>query len=205
MTGINCTGIILAGGKSLRMGEEKGLVNFEGKPMIEHAISFLEPLVSNIIISSNSDKYNYLSKLIVKDHILNCGPGAGIVAALNKSTTDVNIIVPCDMPHLNREFMEYILSKRGDFEAIVPVLKSEPEPLCVVMKKKCAISIKAELEKGVYKLSDIYRSLDVNYLEISGDEPGYKSNLFNNYNSSADMDSQSNNLSSILKINSDRL
>ena len=59
-----CTGIVLAGGKSSRMGTEKGLVSFKGKAMIEHAISMLETITMNIIISSNSCKYIYLSKVI---------------------------------------------------------------------------------------------------------------------------------------------
>ncbi|NQY08954.1 MAG: molybdenum cofactor guanylyltransferase [Flavobacteriales bacterium] len=184
-----CTGIVLAGGKSSRMGTEKGLVSFKGKAMIEHAISMLETITMNIIISSNSCKYNYLSKVIVEDKVLGVGPGAGIAAALNKSSSEINIVVPCDMPHLSQYFIEYMLSKWGSKKILVPVFNGRSEPLCAIINKDVAVKMEAILDEGIYKLTTIYDIIGVDYLEITGDEPGFSDVLFNNYNSPSDLDS----------------
>ena len=168
------------------MGEEKGLVLFEDKPMIEHVLLVLESVSLLAVVSSNSDSYNYLGRSIVKDEIIDQGPGAGLVESLKESNTKVNVIAPCDMPHLNVEFMQYMLSQLGSFQAVVPVHKSRIEPLCLVMKKECAPVIEKELRNGVNKLTEIYKSINVNYLKVTGDEPGYNTDLFKNYNSPTD-------------------
>ena len=180
------TGIVLAGGKSSRMGEEKGLVMYQGKPMIEHVITVLDSVCDFIIISSNSDYYNHLSNVIVNDSILDSGPGSGIAAALQKSTTEVNVIVPCDMPNLNANFINYLVPYLDEFDGVVPVFENKIEPLCAVLNKGCFSAVNDCLERGILKLSEIYKTININYVEIYGDEPGFNRDLFKNYNSPKD-------------------
>ncbi len=82
----NYTGIILAGGKSSRMGTEKGLVEINHKKMIEYSIDQLKKVTENIIIISNTNKYNYLKYPVYEDLIKDIGPIGGIYTGLCKNS-----------------------------------------------------------------------------------------------------------------------
>ena len=97
----NITGIILAGGKSSRMGTEKGLILYKNKPFVEHIIEAMNPLVDNIIIISNNKAYKSFGFRCYEDLIKNTGPLAGIYTGLRYSKTENNLIVSCDVPLIN--------------------------------------------------------------------------------------------------------
>ena len=82
ITNNNITGIILAGGKSSRMGTDKAFLKWNNKLFIESIIDALDPLVSEIIIVSNDEKYDSFKTKRIKDVIENAGPLAGIYSGL---------------------------------------------------------------------------------------------------------------------------
>lgn len=98
------TGLILAGGAGRRVeGRDKGLVHWQGKPLVEHIIERLKPQVDKIIISCNrnSDVYQQYAPVVAGDSRSNYqGPLAGIEAASASITSDRVLVVPCDMPLL---------------------------------------------------------------------------------------------------------
>jgi molybdopterin-guanine dinucleotide biosynthesis protein A len=83
----NITGLILAGGKSSRMGEDKGFLLRNGKPFIQYSIDALTPLVSEIIIVSDHPKYDVFRLKRINDITKNSGPVAGICSGLEASST----------------------------------------------------------------------------------------------------------------------
>ena len=101
----NITGVILAGGKSSRMGTDKGVLELNGKKIIEHIIYSIKPVVDEIIIISNSNNYDYLGFKVYSDIIKERGPLAGIHTALTHTTTERNLIVSCDIPFINSELL----------------------------------------------------------------------------------------------------
>ncbi|MBL1259420.1 MAG: molybdenum cofactor guanylyltransferase MobA [Thiotrichaceae bacterium] len=102
MTPDNVTAVILAGGEGRRMaGADKGLVELDGKPLIEHVIARLQPQVSNLIISANRNvahyqKYGYP---VITDQINHQGPLGGILSALQQCNNDWLLTLPCDTPY----------------------------------------------------------------------------------------------------------
>ena len=96
------TGIVLAGGKSSRMGQEKGLAEFDGKPMIAYALEALAPLCTEILISSNSNAYNHLGYRVVPDIIANSGPMGGIYSCMLQSQLEKKKSLP--QRHKDTEF-----------------------------------------------------------------------------------------------------
>jgi len=96
------TGVILAGGRAIRMGrEDKGLVLLRDRPMIQWVLNRLSPQVSKILISANRNKAQYavFGRPIVADTATDFrGPLAGIAAALAKADTPWLVSVPCDSP-----------------------------------------------------------------------------------------------------------
>lgn len=102
----HCTALILAGGRAQRMQQQdKGLISLNGKPMIEHIYSRIEPQVDSLLISCNRnlDQYQHYaerSKLICDVRQGFPGPLAGIEAALSVCTTPLLLVCPCDTPAL---------------------------------------------------------------------------------------------------------
>jgi molybdenum cofactor guanylyltransferase len=103
-TGSQITAVILAGGRARRMeGKDKGLLELNGKPLIQHVIERIEPQVHTILISANRNQAEYekFGYPVVSDEKQGyLGPLAGIAAALQHCTTDLLLVVPCDTPFL---------------------------------------------------------------------------------------------------------
>lgn len=116
------TGVILAGGQARRMGgEDKGLILFNNKPLIAHAIATLKSQVDTIIINANRniDQYQAFNYPVISDSLENfCGPLAGMLSAMQTVDTDYILTAPCDSPNispqLRQRMMETLLIERAD-------------------------------------------------------------------------------------------
>lgn len=116
--------IILAGGKSRRMGSDKGLVLFKGKPMILHTIeNILRSGIKDILIISKNCEYQKFKLPVYADLIENKGPLGGIFTGLFYSEKEWNIVAPCDCPLVNSKYFELLISEKAN--QMVTVLKSK--------------------------------------------------------------------------------
>jgi molybdopterin-guanine dinucleotide biosynthesis protein A len=184
------TGIILSGGKSSRMGKEKGLVDFQGKPLISHAILALKPLVDNIIIGANNhlNDYRKFGYTIIEDEVKNIGPIGGVLSALRNSDTKYNIILSCDMPFINAELLHYLNIKSQDYDVVVPIHDTDKiEPLCGIYSKDIIHVMEVAVENGNFKLRDIFENVRFKAIKVDASLPFYSDNLFYNINSPADI------------------
>jgi molybdopterin-guanine dinucleotide biosynthesis protein A len=181
------TGIILAGGKSSRMGKDKGYCTIKGKPMVMYAVDLLSQVCDNIIISSNNPDYKQFGYTVVEDEIKNIGPLGGIYSGLKQSTTQHNFFLSCDMPMVSAELVQYILSSKEGFDAVIPTWNNFPEPMCAYYNKDIFESLDNFIQKGQYKLQNVVKSLHHKMLEITRDLPFYNDQLFTNVNSEADL------------------
>ena len=130
------TGIILAGGKSKRMGTEKGLINFRGKTMIQYAIEVLEPICDQIIISANSNSYDALPYPKFSDIFPNSGPMGGIYTGLLNSRNDLNLVLSCDMPFIKADLLNDLVLNADGNDIVVPWHRSKHfEPMCALYRK----------------------------------------------------------------------
>lgn len=182
------TGIILAGGKSSRMGAEKGLQPVCGKPLISYAIEALNSLCDEIIISSSSDAYDGFGFKIIADEFPGIGPMGGIYSSLKQSTSAKNLILSCDLPFVTHQLMDYILQQSGKFEVAVPWEGGRHyEPLCGFYNRMVLEKMKSFIEKGNYKLPDLFEEININRLIINEKTVVYQPNLFLNVNTSSDL------------------
>ena len=94
------TAVILAGGRGRRMGgDDKGLVELNGRPLIKHVLAVIAPQVSSVILNANRnlDRYAGFGYPVVRDDLLGFqGPLAGFAAAMAAATTPYLITMPCD-------------------------------------------------------------------------------------------------------------
>jgi len=181
----NITGIILAGGKSTRMGEDKGMLVLKGKKMVEHVIAALTPNVDEVIIISNNDNYNNLGFKVYSDIIKNCGPLGGIYSALQYSNTDKNFIVSCDIPKITSEAIAFIIAQSMNEDVLVPIEKTEIEPLCAIYNKVCCEQIKGFLDAGQFKIRNAIEKLNTKYLDVNLYQEIFKE-VFTNVNTPND-------------------
>lgn len=159
-------GIIMAGGKSSRMGTDKGLMTFQGKPMIEYAIELLQPICSGIIISTNQPGYQRYGFQTVPDIYQKCGPVGGLHAALSETKFDHNLVLGCDVPFVESELIELLLSEIGGFDAVVPLHEGGIEPLVAVYRKEMASFFEAQLIERNYTMHEIIRSCKLNLVGV---------------------------------------
>ena len=128
---MNITAIILAGGQSRRMGTDKALLPYLGKPLIQYSIDLALYFTENIIISTNREETGRLGFPVVKDKFPLKAPLAGIHAGLSASKTDWNLVLTCDMPNVSVQLINYLLSMlEENSELVLPGHHGYAEPLC---------------------------------------------------------------------------
>ena len=113
------TAIVLAGGKSERMGVDKGLLNLDGKPFIKHICDALQPIVgSNILIISGNKEYDTFGYTRVEDIIENKGPVGGLYSALKASKTKVNLVLSVDVPMVSTELLKWLVANHEETDMV---------------------------------------------------------------------------------------
>lgn len=182
------TGIILAGGKSSRMGAEKGLQELCGKPLIHYAIEALSGLCNTIIISSSSEAYHSLGYKVVADIIPGIGPMGGIYSTLQQSKTEKNLVLSCDLPFASAELMSYILENSKGYKVAIPWMGDQHyEPLCGFYRLSVLDSINVCIKNNNYKLPELFEEININRLVINNKLGFYTESLFLNVNSKHDL------------------
>lgn len=130
------TGIILAGGKSTRMGTDKGFLLLNDKLFVQYSIDALAPLVSEIIIVSDNSEYDVFGLKRINDITKNAGPVAGICSGLEVSSTEYNLILSCDIPLITSEVLQKLIDNIDDTSEIIQIeSKGKSMPLIAIYKK----------------------------------------------------------------------
>jgi len=172
------TGIILAGGKSSRMGSDKGLLLLKNKPFILHIIEALQPLVNDIIIVSNNTDYDVFNLKRVNDLIENTGPLAGVYTGLHYSNTENNLVLSCDVPLINTEILEK-LTKNVEKNIDVIQLESNGKtiPLIAIYKKRCESKFLGFLKKGKKRLQFAVTQCNVKTIVLNKELEKFTANV----------------------------
>ena len=149
----NITGIILAGGKSTRMGTDKGLLKIENKTFVACVIDAVKPLVDDIIIVSDNPDYDQFGFKRIDDIIKEAGPVAGLYAGLKHSKTDDNLVLSCDVPMISTEVLGQLLKPEFySYEVVQIQSKGKTMPLIARYKKDCLTTCYNLLMKGERRL-----------------------------------------------------
>ncbi|GAX89959.1 molybdenum cofactor guanylyltransferase [Effusibacillus lacus] len=173
--------VLLAGGKSSRMGTNKALLPILGKPNIEHIRDQLRSLVPApdergasphfVVVTNEPESYRFLGETMVGDRHPGLGPLAGIQVGLQASPCDWNLVVACDMPMVTAEVGLFLMELAGadrsaneeptGFDAVVPVIGGQLHPLFAVYHKRCANPIEEMLLSSKLRMIYLLDSLRV--------------------------------------------
>ncbi len=164
------TAILLAGGDSTRMGQDKTMLPIDGQPMIKHIYEQLQPHFSQMLVSSsNASLHDFLGATVVADDVAGRGPLAGISSALKASASNVNFVMACDMPEIDARLIRTMLRQVGDYDAVVPKVGPELyEPLFAVYKKSALPAIEQVLQSGSNRVIDCFDCCRVKYIDLPG-------------------------------------
>ena len=172
----NATAIVLAGGSSKRMGQDKSLLFVDNLPMIEKIVRQLTGHFREIIIGANDiEKYRFLNLPVVPDLEKGKGPLMGIYSTLLHSKYEINFVVACDIPDLNMDYITELIREAKCHEIVMPTWGDDKfEPLFAVYNKSILDQVKKLLENGERKISLLFESSDVKYLPMPDAGKWYK-------------------------------
>jgi len=161
------TAIILAGGKTSRIGsdKDKAILKLNGKRLIDIVISKIKRIVGdNIIIVGPPEKYPSY-KQVVPDLFHQRGLLVGLYSGLKSSASRYNLVVGCDMPFLKVELLKYMRDKIDSNDIVIPrYAKSYIEPLCAIYSKDCLSVMERNIEAGILSIRRIFPYLKVKYI-----------------------------------------
>ena len=154
--------VILAGGKSSRFGRNKALAEYQGALLIERIADRLIPLFAEkLLITNTPDEYDFLGWPMTGDIHKDCGPLAGIHAALSNINQPRAFICGCDMPLLNPALISHLCNIEGDWDIILPWLPNGPEPLYAIYSKQALPVITELLQEGKRKIGLLFEILKI--------------------------------------------
>ena len=164
------TSIVLAGGRSSRLGNEKHTEIVAGKSLMERTIGYLSTLSAEILIviynrQSKSVFSSYAEAKTVVDLYPGKGALGGIYTGLVYSASFHNLAVGCDMPFLNLDLLRYMIDLSPDFDVVMPRIGELKEPLHAVYTKNCLLPMESLLKQGNLKIADFLDSVRVRYVE----------------------------------------
>ncbi len=158
----NATGIILAGGKSTRMGTNKAFLRIGGHTIIEGIFARLKAIFSRVVIIANEiELFDSLPAEVIPDIIPSKGPLGGIYTGLVKSESFYNFVSACDMPFLCKDVIGYMLEQSSGHDIVVPEYKGRLEPLCAVYSKACIEPVDIYLRGNDLKIAGFFKHVRV--------------------------------------------
>lgn len=169
------TAIVLAGGKSSRMGGiDKSMLDISGVPMIQFISQQLIDLFGEVLIgASDAEKYAFLGLRVIPDAEPGKGPLMGISSCLRASSNDINFIMACDIPVINEVFIASMLDMTAGADIVMPVRVGERyEPLYAVYRRSVADKADLLLKQERLKISDLFDIVKTRYVSF-GDGDWY--------------------------------
>lgn len=182
-----CTLLILAGGRSRRMGRDKARLPAGDDTMVEHLVRRLAPVVDETIVAGGSLMPGPAAVRRIDDRYPGMGPLAGMHAGLLEAAHPLVWVVACDLPDVEPQLGALMRNLAVGVEAVVPCVGIEPEGVCAVYEQSVAPRIEMLLQAGERRVRDLLVRLEVRYVtadELRLVDPELRS--FRNINTPAD-------------------
>ncbi|AXT55892.1 molybdenum cofactor guanylyltransferase [Aquimarina sp. MMG015] len=174
LKGLDITGIILAGGKSSRMGEDKGLKLHKGKPFIAHILKALESITDKILIITNNPAYTIFGYPCISDIIPDLGPVGGIYTGLTHTRTKQNLVLSCDVPFVNHMVLDKLISA---YEPNFDIITFQDIPLITLYNESVINTFLESINKKRLSLRKTLSTLKVKSIPIEDTIAPYVKNI----------------------------
>jgi len=147
-------GLLLTGGASSRMGQNKALLDIGGKKLIERVVQALSVVTDAILIVANdAEPYRFLNLPVIPDIEKGYGPLMGLYSGLKAVRSELAVLAAVDMPFLSPDFLRYLLALALDYDVVVPNAYDRLHPLCAVYRRaSCLPAIEQTIARGQRRL-----------------------------------------------------
>ena len=152
--GVHIEAFVLAGGKSSRMGQDKGLSMVQGKPMISYVLKILEDMALPSTIIAGDERYHRFGLPVVADVIDGKGPMGGLHTALHYAKKDIILLLSCDMPLISRKALEMLLPKANKVSIVAASAEHRINPLFALYPVKLKEKVEEAIWKDHLKMTD---------------------------------------------------
>lgn len=158
------TGVLLAGGKSRRMGYDKAYIEVGGQSLLSVSLELLCHYFSTVLIAGDRPDLAQPDIPVIADIYTGSALG-GLYTGLRAANTDWIFVAPCDMPYPGPRILELLVKHRNGFDAVVPRTPKGYEPVFALYHKKCLQPMEEMLQQGQYRIYDFYQRINVYYLD----------------------------------------
>ena len=149
-------GLVLAGGQSKRMGQDKALIQHDGESQLARTVRLLGSMLDDVFVSTRPDQSGDAERSrysMIVDRYADIGPVAGILSAMEEYPDCDWLVVACDMPGIDGQTITNLLEHRDNDHAVVAYRSAYdglPEPLCAIYKPEARIAIEKFVARGVH-------------------------------------------------------
>jgi len=160
---------ILAGGKSVRMGRDKAMLEYHGTPMIRRVLEAVSPSVERtIIISNNPGALKGIDTQIYADMIRGMGPLSGLVTAFDATSADEILLVACDMPMISSVMARFIVSCSSlPGDAVIPVVNGREQGLFAIYRRRSVEKMWDRISAASIQFDEFRKNLDRTFIPES--------------------------------------
>ncbi|UGU14621.1 molybdenum cofactor guanylyltransferase [Sinomicrobium kalidii] len=144
---------VLAGGKSIRMGSDKGLTLLKGRPMISYILETLQKAELPVRIIANDNAYEVFGSKVHSDIISGKGPMGGLLTAFEHTAADIVLLAGCDMPLVPVEVVKWLLGHADTEKIVAPVPEGHINPLFALYPCSFKQKLKENISSGRLKMA----------------------------------------------------
>ncbi len=159
--------VLQAGGRSSRMGRDKALVPFQGQTLIEYILEQLRAIEAPVIVITNRpEDYTFLRLPLFGDLVQDWGALGGLHAALSHARTEFALVLACDMPFINLDYLTYTHRLAAGFDAVVPVLGEQQfaEPFRAIYRRSCLGAVERAIAAGSRRMISFLDEVRVRFV-----------------------------------------
>jgi len=168
------TGIILAGGKSTRMGEDKSSKLHKGIPFLQHIIEAMKKVTNNIIIITNNEDHTEFGYPCFSDIVPDQGPIGGIYTALHHASTEKNLILSCDVPFITSDILNNLIKQ---YDVTYDIIAYQDTPLVALYHRSTFNTFLKSIETKHLRLREVLATLRVKNICIEKNMAPYLVNI----------------------------
>ena len=189
---IEVTGVLLAGGKSRRMGEDKRHLVVGEQTLLERGLAVLRSIFQDVLVVIAQDSPSLgVDARVVRDQVPDCGSLGGLYTGLIQATTPWVFAVACDMPFLNHAVIAQFTNRRGAVDIVMAKLAGQLHPMHALYGKRCLPVVEQMIQVRQLKIQGMVSqsSLRVQYVteeDLFTLDPSYRS--FYNVNTVAELE-----------------
>lgn len=189
---IEVTGVLLAGGKSRRMGEDKRYLVVGEQTLLERGLDVLRSIFQEVLVVIAQDSPPLdVDARVVRDLVPDCGSLGGVYTGLTQATAPCIFVVACDMPFLDQAVIAQFTSRRATADIVMAKLAARLHPMHALYGKRCLPALEQMIRARQLKIQEMvsHASLRVRYVteaELLTLDPSGRS--FQNVNTPADLE-----------------